>query len=376
MKKYVNPVIPLIFFIFYSFALPYSTAVAQQSEGSSSNLLFILLPAILGTVEKNPPLPLSAVTYWGYQIQDINSGDSVELLAASRYDMLVLEPTRTDWSSTDKDFDTRAMVSSLKRRKAHDGVHRKLVLAYIDIGEAEDWRWYWTWSTAWDCTGSPPADWPSYILACDPDGWGGNYPVAFWDQDWKDIIINGIAPDPNNRDYTSVIDEVIRDGFDGIYLDWVEAFENQDVMDAAAAENRDPAAEMIAFIGEMRTYARLRNPNFLIIQQNAASLIDGHSVELAAVIDGIAQEAIWYDGDADVDWDAAAGHDYANDSTLTTYYLDYLVDYQNAGLPVFDCEYALDEQDTAYNNALAKQFIPYVSRRALSQLTTTEPPGY
>jgi endo-alpha-1,4-polygalactosaminidase (GH114 family) len=51
-------------------------------------------------------------------------------------------------------------------------------------------------------------------------------------------------------------------------------------------------------------------------------------------------------------------------------------DYQAAGLPVFDCEYALSNSDTAYTNALTNQFVSYVSRRALSRLTTTEPPGY
>ena len=122
----------------------------------------------------------------------------------------------------------------------------------------------------------------------------GNYPVAYWDEDWKDIVIysenQSSAP---YGDYTSVIDEVIKDGFDGIYLDWVEGFENEDVIAAAQAEGKDPAVEMIAFIQEMRDYATGRNPDFLIIQQNGASLIDGHS-ELVNVIDAIAQEAVWY----------------------------------------------------------------------------------
>jgi cysteinyl-tRNA synthetase len=365
---------PLLLTLVIIFSLTLPGRAAAQTDTSQA-ILTLQLPAILAAARVVRPMPLTTVSYWGYQIQDINVPGAVELLAASRYDMLVLEPTRTDWSSSDKDFDTRAMVSGLKNRKAHDNIHRKLILAYIDIGEAEDWRWYWTWSTDWNCTGSPPADWPAYILACDPDGWGGNYPVAFWDQDWKNIIIYGIGSDPANRDYTSVIDEVIRDGFDGIYLDWVEAFEDTDVMAAASAAGKDPAVEMIAFIQEMRAYARLRNPNFIIIQQNAASLIDGHP-ELAAVIDGIAQEAIWYDGDADVDWDDVAGHDFVNDQALINYYLNYLDDYQTAGLPVFDCEYALSNSDTAYTNALNNQFVPYVSRRALSRLTTTEPPGY
>ncbi len=320
--------------------------------------------------------PLSDVTYWAYQLQAISETDVISTLIASHYDMLVLEPTRTDWSSSDKYFDTRGMVTQLKNSTGSDGTRRKLVIAYIDIGEAEDWRWYWTWSTEWDCQGNPPADWPDYIITCDPDGWSGNYPVAFWDADWKDIVIygenTGSHPD---RDYSSVIDEVIKDGFDGIYLDWVEAFEDTHVISAALAAGLDPADEMITFIQEMRDYAAIRDPDFVIIQQNAASLIDGHP-ELTNVIDAIAQEAIWYDGSADVDWNDPEGYDWVNDSSLVSYYIGYLDQYLAAGLPVFDCEYALEYADTAYANAYSKGYIPYVTRRALSQLTTTPPPGY
>ncbi|MCF6271375.1 MAG: endo alpha-1,4 polygalactosaminidase [Melioribacteraceae bacterium] len=322
------------------------------------------------------PMLLSEVKYWGYQIQGIDNSGAVDSLIASHYDMLVLEPTRTDWSSDTRDFNTSDMVTRLKNSLASDGVHRKLVVAYIDIGEAEDWRWYWNWSMDWDCTPPLPADWPSYIIACDPDGWSGNYPVAYWDPIWKDIVIWGNNQDSNPYgNYTSIIDEVILDGFDGIYLDWVEAFEDTDVMDAAQNEGKDPAVEMISFIEEMRTYASARNPDFLIIQQNAASLCDEHP-ELFDAINAIAQEAIWYDGDADVDWNDSLGYDFTNDPSLVEYYIGYLDQYLNAGVPVFDCEYALNYADAAYSKSYEKEYIPYATRRSLGKLTSTPPPGY
>ena len=173
-----------------------------------------------------------------------------------------------------------------------------------------------------------------------------------------------------------VIDEVIRDGFDGIYLDWVEGFEDVQVSAAALAAGLEPAEEMIAFIGEMRAYALARDPDFVIVQQNAASLIDGHSAALNAVIDAIGQEAIWFDGDATDDWEDSAGYDYVNDAGLVSYYIAYLDQYLAAGLPVFDCEYALAHADEAYANALGRGYVPYATRRSLSRLTTTPPPGY
>jgi cysteinyl-tRNA synthetase len=172
-----------------------------------------------------------------------------------------------------------------------------------------------------------------------------------------------------------VIDEVIKDGFDGIYLDWVEAFSETTVVQAAQAAGLDPAQEMIDFIQEMRDYGIARNPDFLIVQQNAVDLVDGHP-ELFGVIDAISQEAVWYDGEATDDWRDPDGYDYINETDLVNYYLSYLMVYMNAGLPVFDCEYARMYANDAYGNAYAEGFIPYVTRRALSRLTTTPPPGY
>ncbi len=348
-----------------------SLTVTDSDGASDTDTISVTITTSSGT-----PLSLSQIKYFAYQIQSLEGEGAVDALANTHYDMLVLEPTRTDWSSDAKSFDTKGMVTRLKNTKASDGIHRKLVIAYIDIGEAEDWRWYWTWSTEWDCEPPIPYDWPDYILICDPDGWSGNYPIAYWDPRWKDIVIYGENQDSSPYgDYNSIIDEVIKDGFDGIYLDWVEAFENEEVMNEAQRQGKDPAVEMINFIQEMRDYAEQRNPDFIIIQQNAASLIEGHP-ELSSVIDAIAQEAIWYDGDADVDWNDPKGYDFINDPSLVNYYVDYLDQYLNASVPVFDVEYALKYADDAYNKSHNKKYVPYCTRRSLSELTTTPPPEY
>jgi cysteinyl-tRNA synthetase len=295
-------------------------------------------------------------------------------LAASEYDMLVLEPTCTDWSSDDRGFDTSRMVESLKDSKAGDGIHRKLVLAYIDIGEAEDWRWYWTWSNGWE-PGEPfPEDWPGFILAPDPDGWEGDYPVAYWDPAWKDIIIYGRDTETAaGRDYTSVLDEVLEHGFDGVYLDWVEGYEDPDIAEAAGDQGVDAAEEMAAFIEEIGDYGRDRNPDFIVVQQNAAALAE-EQPETLSHVDAIAQEAIWYDGSAFDDWNDALGADIPQDPELTEYYIELLGAYLEEGLPVFDCEYAVEYAERAYALSYEHAFVPYCTRRPLSQLTTTPPP--
>jgi cysteinyl-tRNA synthetase len=322
------------------------------------------------------PLPLNQVRFWAYQLQDLSAPGAIDALVNSHYDMLVLEPTRTDWSSEERYFDTKGMVARVKGSPASDGTHRKLVLAYVNIGEAEDWRWYWTWSRGWKCRGKPPDDWPVYILACDPDGWGGDYPVAYWESAWRDLLLYGIQQDDDaDRDYVSIIDEVIQDGFDGIYLDWVEAFDDEDVAAAADEAGLDPADEMVVLIREIRDYVGARNPRFRVIQQNAVSLVEGHP-ELPQLVDAIAQEAVWFDGDATDEWEDPDGYDSENDEELTAYYLGYLEQYAEAGLPVFVCEYALEYAGRAYADAYAAGFVPYVTRTPLSRLTTTYPPGY
>ncbi len=319
---------------------------------------------------------LNQVKYWAYQIQDVSNKGAVDALATSHYDMLVLEPTRTDWSSGDETFDTKGMVQRLKNTQTSDGERRKLVIAYINIGQAEDWRWYWTWSKNWEEGEPRPADWPNYILTHDPDGWEGDYPVAYWDSRWKDIVIYGKNQDSKPYgDYNSMIDEVIKDGFDGIYLDWVEAFENEEVIRAAEKKNKDPVQEMVTFIQEMREYAEKRVPNFIIIQQNASALCEDHH-EIFTIVDAIAQEEVWYAGDATDNWNDPDGYDQPVPNSWTKDYIYYLEKFLTAGLPVFNCEYAVDFAADGYSRSYKKHYIPYCTRRSLSRLTTTPPPGY
>lgn len=320
------------------------------------------------------PLPIDEIATWAYQLQGLSETGAVRELEGSEYDMLVLEPTCTDWSSEEKDFDTAGMVERLKDSTAGDGSHRKLVLAYIDIGEAEDWRWYWTWSRDWE-PGEPfPPDWPDFIIAPDPDGWEGNYPVAYWDPAWQDIIIYGQDTGSHaERDYTSALDEVLVHGFDGVYLDWVEGYEDPDVVEAAERQGVDPIEEMASFIKEIGDYGRSIDPDFLVVQQNAAALGEERP-ETLSYIDAISQEAIWFDGTAFEDWDDPAGADIPQDPGLSDYYLELLGIYLDEGLPVFDCEYAVEEAGRAYALSRQEGFVPYCSRRPLSRLTTTPPP--
>lgn len=99
---------------------------------------------------------------------------------------------------------TASEVASLKI-KANGG--SRLVIAYMSIGEAEDYRYYW--QREWETTP------PSWLTEENPQ-WLGNYKVRYWDAAWQDIIYG-------NRN--SYLGKVLDAGFDGVYLDIIDAFE-------------------------------------------------------------------------------------------------------------------------------------------------------
>jgi uncharacterized protein (TIGR01370 family) len=317
------------------------------------------------------------VRYWAYQIQNLDSPGAIQKIVDSKYDMVVIDPTVT----YDPDFDAASMVARIKASYASDGIHRKLVIAYIDIGQAEEWRWYWDGHTTYEEKGrcknayvQAIQTWAPWVVACDPDGWGGNYPVAFWDGDWQDIVIHGTSLGSHLGLYfDSMLDEVVQDGFDGVYLDWVEAWEMDEVRQRAQNEGKDPGQEMLNFIKAMRNYGKQYNPGFIVIQQNSSELIDEVGASrLENAVDAIAQEGVWWDGSGgNDDWSDPEGYDEA--SCCTSYYLSRLRKYIDAGFPVFVCDYALQNADDVYRKTAAEGFIGYATRRSLGDLTTTPP---
>jgi cysteinyl-tRNA synthetase, unknown class len=328
------------------------------SGGGSPTGTSILGPHAVTNGETPPPasaslspIPLSQVKNWAIQLQGTATARAVTNLAASRYDMLILEGNNTMKGST---FDTKAMTDLLKATCAAHGPGRKLLIAYVSIGEAENYRSYWRWGSAW----------PGFIVATNSQ-WKGNYPVAFWERDWKNIVIY-------NQD--SLVNRAIDGGFDGIFLDVVDVFLLPPVAARAAKEGKDPAREMAAFIGEIRTYAQNKKPGFILIQNNALEL-GVTCPESLSSIDAIHQECIWYEGTT-TGWDAAGSADKSVNPSWTTDYIKNLKIYAGAGKPVFDLEYAKTSAGSAYSRSRARGYIPYCSQMSLSRLTTTPPPGY
>jgi len=175
--------------------------------------------------------------------------------------------------------------------------------------------------------------------------------------------------------------------FDGIYLDWVEGYDDDDVAARAAAESMDagselidPAAEMIDFIEEMKAKAQTIKSDFLVIAQNAPYLLDTDPARYASIIDAIATEDTWFFGEGDVGWDDAGagdltGGDRHSDDYSTANRIAQNKKYLDVGIPVFTVDYCISQSnaDQVYLDSRSHGFIPLVTRVPLSQITETPP---
>ena len=310
----------------------------------------------------NSVSPLAGVQTWMYQLQNLQTDAQINALDAQPYDMLVVEAGNT--VKGQEAFNTAGMVARLHTKA--DGSPRK-VIAYIDIGQAEDFRTYWT--TDWTPPTSTGPGVPNFILTVDPDGWAGDYPVAYWDPRWQDLWLG-----PNGA-----VAQLAREGFDGVYLDWVEGYTNATVVAAAKKAGVNPAKAMVDFIAKIRAAGRAINPQFAVIQQNAPELIDAvGAAQLLPNLDAISQEDTWFGGDAGVAWSDPAGGDQAPPAADTQWAIEQLQKHCAGGLPVFTIDYALKTANAqqVYTTSRNLGFRPLVSRIALSKPTTTPPWNY
>jgi cysteinyl-tRNA synthetase len=121
----------------------------------------------------------------------------IEAIAATNFDVVSI-----DLFYNNKPL-TKADVDQLKT-KANGG--KRLVISYMNIGAAENWRYYW--NPRWSLNN------PIWLKK-KYEGYDNEFYVEFWHQDWQNIIYG-------NED--SYLQKIMDAGFDGLYLDNVEAY--------------------------------------------------------------------------------------------------------------------------------------------------------
>lgn len=208
---------------------------------------------------------LADVKSWGYQLRAVDTAH----VAASPFDLVVVDYARGRSQFIEHPF-TREEVAQMQARP--DGGNR-LMIAYLSIGEAEWYRYYW--KSGWEGSALP-----AWIGTMNPQ-WYGNFPVRFWSQDWQRILFE---PD------TGYLARILAAGFDGIYLDRADVYEDW------TKERPSARADMVVLLARIRAEVDRIRPGTLVIQQNAEELLTAPQVRRA--IDAIAKENLVYGVDA------------------------------------------------------------------------------
>jgi cysteinyl-tRNA synthetase, unknown class len=253
---------------------------------------------------------LNGAQSWAYQLQ----GDP-GALTRSGADVVVV--------------DADHMRGSVAKLKSKPGGGRRVVIAYLAIGEVETYRSYYK-----SCCASGKPDW----VTGKTQGWAGNYVVHFWRPEWKAIVRQRVA-------------QIMAAGFDGIYIDRVDTYENI----KAPGSSR---GAMIQLVREVSGWARSANGNAAIMVQNGEELLDDRSY--LSAIDAVAKEDLFHGIDhkgtrntvANVNWSAGK-----------------LKLAQNAGKKIFVIEYLKGD---AANNVRAEArkygFVPFFGPRDLKSV--------
>ena len=179
---------------------------------------------------------------------------AVAKLKESGRDWIVLDATfagDTPWEQSDLD--------TIRRGKAG-----RKVVAYLSIGEAEDYRPYW--QSEWVSNGKRTAAAPVWLGIENPE-WKGNFQVKYWNADWQKLMLEAI-------------DETMARGFDGVYLDIVDGFQTYEQGSDGYLDDRiNPETkqtyrrDMVDWVKAIAARARAKNPAALVIPQNGSQLV-------------------------------------------------------------------------------------------------------
>lgn len=207
-----------------------------------------------------PNNPFAGATSWAYQLKNLGP-EQRKAIADSPYDLMVVDYARSLDTDTDGEVPlTREEVAAMQKKP--DG-GRRIVIAYLSIGESENYRYYWKpeWNKkrpAW--MGAESKEWP------------GNYLVQYWNKDWQNIIFGNPQ---------SFVDRILAAGFDGFYVDRSDAYYR--FGDTQQARDR-----MVDFVINLSAYIHSKKTDASIMIQNAEELLDRPN--FVAAIDAIAKE--------------------------------------------------------------------------------------
>lgn len=295
-----------------------------------------LLPALAqGKAERENPF--LAAKSWAYQLNNLGPEQQARI-AASPYDLVVIDYARSEKNALVEEPLTADEVAKMKMKP--DG-SRRLIIAYLSIGESEDNRYYWL------------AEWnrkrPSWMRG-ESREWKGNYLVQYWEPTWQKIIFG------NEKSY---VDRIIAAGFDGFYIDRADAYYR--FGDTEQARDR-----MTDLLLKLTAYIRSKKPEAAIMMQNSEELLERPDV--VAAIDAIAKEDLIY---------GITHREELNKKDDIDYSTDLLVKAQKTGKAIFVVEYLKNPRniEAAKKRMADLNFVLYYGPRGLFEIAAAPGQG-
>ncbi|MEB3774294.1 MAG: cellulase family glycosylhydrolase [Desulfurococcales archaeon] len=185
-------------------------------------------------------------TIAAYYLQDLDP----EKIKWHHWTVLVLEPDEADETIMDA-----------------AGNWSDTVLAYLNIGYAEDWRSYWQ-----DIAGEP--------WVHEETGYEGEYYIEYWNSQWHNIT-------------RSLAAQYLSQGFDGVYLDNIDAAEVLDEMSPSWASGVDTYAEMISLVCNISSHVKSIDPSAKVYINIGGAYNLLYNDTLLDCIDGVLREELW-----------------------------------------------------------------------------------
>ncbi len=306
---------------------------------------FTLLLIVFGCSDSSLEVPNDS----GYSLKDVNDfmiqlqNIDLDAIGNTKFDLVIIDYSR------DGSEELRFRADEIRSLKVSPG-GRKIVISYISIGEASDFRWYWDPSWDSDRDGIPDPDAPPWLGPGNPD-WPGSYKVKYWDSNWKSIV------------YT-YLDKILEAEFDGVFLDIIDAYIYWGPGGESGLNRETAEQEMVQFVKEIAHYTRVLKgkSDFIIIPNNGEGL-SRHS-DYVNTVSGILRESVWYVENT------------PRSSQETEYVITNLDVFKENGKVVFVLDYVTDQSliGDFYNKARAKGYIPYATVRMLDRITVN--PGY
>jgi cysteinyl-tRNA synthetase len=286
-----------------------------------------------------------AALSWLYQLQ----GADPAQIDPTAFDMAVIDYSRSGEESGRYNSADMAALRSGGRQ----------VIAYLSIGEAEAYRYYFDAGWIDPLTRQPDSSAPCWLGRTNPD-WEGNYKVQYWSEDWQRIVLG-------------YLDRIIADGFDGVYLDIVDAFEywgDPDSGEGYHLSEPEAARRMIELVKRIAHQARVERgqAGFHVVPQNGERILDYDLAgDYLQVVSGLGVEDLYYDGTSPIP------------AAQTAARKAYLNQVTGLGKPVLVVDYVDGGSRPPASivtdfraKAVAVGFVPYAARsdRELDEINT------